>query len=231
MSRRLLGFPAALIVLLALVAGLRLAGSAPNRASQERAPTPSAEPMSKQEVAHARRLLAEVPVKGRAAKSGYSRANFGKGWKVVAGCDARNRTLARDLTDVSFKPGTHNCVVQSGTLKDPYTGTVIHFQRGNQTSALVQIDHRYPLFLAHQQGAQQWDSQEREDFASDPLNLVATAGHINQAKGASGPGSWLPPNKSYRCTYVAEFTAVAHKYGLSMNPGDHRAAEQVLTRC
>ncbi len=132
---------------------------------------------------------------------------------------------------MSYKPHTHNCVVQSGTLHDPYTGTTIHFQRGNQTSTLVQIDHVYPLFLAHQQGAQQWTQDQREDFASDPMNLVATSGKINQAKGASGPGSWLPPNKGYRCAYVVRFTNVVHKYRLSMNPGDHRAAERVLARC
>lgn len=190
MTRRVL---AALALIVALLAGIRALGDGISQDSLQDPMSSTSTSESSHDAAQARRLLAEIPVKGRAPKSGYSRSNFGKGWRVLAGCDARNRTLARDLNDVSYKPHTHNCVVQSGTLHDPYTGTTIHFQRGNQTSTLVQIDHVYPLFLAHQQGAQQWTQDQREDFASDPMNLVATSGKINQAKGASGPGSWLPP--------------------------------------
>jgi hypothetical protein len=47
--------------------------------------------------------------------------------------------LARDLTQVRFKAGTHNCVVLSGVLADPYGGSAISFQRG-PNSARVQID-------------------------------------------------------------------------------------------
>ena len=122
-------------------------------------------------------------------------------------------------------------MVQSGTLHDPYTGTVIPFIRGPQTSANVQLDHRFPLALSWQQGAQQWTETTRERFAADPANLVAVAGTANEAKGDSGPGSWLPPNKAYRCRYVIDFVSIAASYGLSMNPGDHAAATQILDRC
>ena len=179
----------------------------------------------------AKTTLARLPVKGRAPKTGYTRRQFGTGWLTVAGCDMRNRTLAKDLSNVVFRAGTHDCVVERGTLHDPYTGATMPFVLGNTTSTLVQIDHRLSLLLAWQQGAQQWTPEKRVAFANDPANLVAVEGKINQAKGASGPGSWLPPNKSYRCSYVIAWLDVADKYDLSINPGDHQAASHVLAHC
>ena len=49
----------------------------------------------------------------------------------------------------------------------------------------------------------------RERFASDPANLVAVAGTVNEAKRDSGPGSWLPPDKAYRCRSVIDFVSIA----------------------
>ena len=69
-------------------------------------------------------MLATLPVKGRAPKTGYARTQFGAAWSDVDhnGCDTRNDILKRDMTNVTFKPGTHDCVVKTGTLNDPYTG-------------------------------------------------------------------------------------------------------------
>ena len=57
------------------------------------------------------------------------------------GCDTRNDILNRDLTGVRHKWRTHNCVVKSGKLHDPYTGKDIKFKKGKKTSTAVQIDH------------------------------------------------------------------------------------------
>lgn len=195
------------------------------------ASTSQTSPAGRADFAEARQMLASIPVKGRAPMTGYRRDLYGRGWPTVAGCNMRDRILSRDLVDVVHRPGTHGCVVESGTLHDPYTGKTIHFLKGNKTSTLVQVDHRYPLALSWQQGAQQWTPAKREQFYADPINLVAVAGEINQAKGASGPGSWLPPAKATRCRYVADFVHVASRYALSMNPGDHQTAEAVLRRC
>jgi hypothetical protein len=69
-------------------------------------------------------VLATLEVKGRAPRTGYSREQFGDGWVDTDhnGCDSRNDVLARDLTGETFKPGTRDCVVATGTLADPYSG-------------------------------------------------------------------------------------------------------------
>ena len=46
--------------------------------------------------------LGELPVKGRAPKTGYSRAQFGDGWASVNGCTTRQIILHRDLTDITM---------------------------------------------------------------------------------------------------------------------------------
>src|SRR4051794_30424407 len=57
--------------------------------------------------------LDTVPVKGRAPSTGYSRDEFGTAWKDTDhnGCDQRNDILRRDLTNETFKPKTHGCIV------------------------------------------------------------------------------------------------------------------------
>ncbi|HEX2074515.1 MAG TPA: calcium-binding protein, partial [Geodermatophilus sp.] len=71
--------------------------------------------------------LDAVEVKGRAPRTGYDRYRFGDGWVDTDrnGCDTRNDVLARDLTGETFRPGTDDCVVLSGTLEDSYSGRTI----------------------------------------------------------------------------------------------------------
>lgn len=87
--------------------------------------------------------LALLPIKGRAPKTGYDRDQFGQRWADIDrnGCDQRNDILNRDLTNKTYKPGTRDCVVLTGTLADPFTGTTINFVRGEKTSSAVQVDH------------------------------------------------------------------------------------------
>ena len=182
--------------------------------------------------------LEGIPVKGRAPKTGYSRSQFGQAWTDDVsvqfghnGCDTRNDILRRDLVDITTKPGNHGCVVLGGVLNDPYTGTTIPFTRGKGSSEAVQIDHVVPLSNAWQTGAQQWDEAKRRDFANDPRNLQATDGSTNQSKGDGDAATWLPPNKSYRCTYVARMVSVKAIYGLWVTQPEHDAIARILSNC
>jgi len=182
--------------------------------------------------------LAALPVKGRAAKSGYTRAMFGQAWSDDVsvegghnGCDTRNDVLRRELRNLVLKPGTSGCVVLSGSVTDPYSGAAIAFQRGQGTSSLVQIDHIVALGNSWQTGAQQLSSERRRDLANDPLNLWAVSGVANQQKGAGDAATWLPANKSIRCLYVARQVAVKASYGLWVTAPERDAIKQVLERC
>lgn len=177
--------------------------------------------------------LALIPIKGRAAKTGYDRDQFGPTWADVDrnGCDTRNDILARDLTEITYKKNTRDCVVATGILADPYTAAEIHFKRGQGTSTKVQIDHVVALSDAWQKGAQQLDAETRREFANDPLNLLAVDGPANQSKGDGDAATWLPKNKAFRCQYVARQVAVKTKYQLWMTRAEHDATARILGTC
>ena len=176
--------------------------------------------------------LATVPVKGRAPKTGYDRALFGQAWADVDrnGCDTRNDILTRDLTAATYKPGTNRCLVLTGMLNDPYSGTALPFNRGPQ-SADIQIDHVVALSDAWQKGAQPLETVRRTALANDPLNLLAVDGRLNMQKSDSDAASWLPPNKSYRCAYVARQVAVKSAYALWVTTAEHDAIAAILQGC
>lgn len=171
--------------------------------------------------------------KGRAAKTGYTRAQFGQTWADVDrnGCDTRNDILKRDLTGEVFKEKTRECVVLSGTLIDPFSGETINFVRGNLSSMEVQIDHVVALSNAWQTGAFKLTLKERTAFANDPLNLLAVKGRLNSQKGDGDAATWLPPLKSFRCDYVSRQIAVKLKYKLWFTAPEKEAMIRILKNC
>ena len=180
--------------------------------------------------------MATLDVKGRAPKTGYSRDAFGQRWSDDVdvelghnGCDTRNDILRTQLTNVALKPNTQGCVVLSGTLVSPYSGDTIQFQRGNDTSTLVQIDHVVALADAWQSGAFQWDEDTRRNFANDPRNLRAVEGHLNQQKSASNAASWVPPKN--RCHYAIDQVTVKAAYHLWVTAPEKEALSRYLHEC
>lgn len=118
--------------------------------------------------------LGDLPVKGRAPMTGYSRDQFGPAWSDNSdpalthpwghnGCGTRDDALARDLVGAKLKSGSR-CRIVSGELHDPYTGRTIQWRRGRNTSAVVQIDHVVALGNAWVTGAQQLPMDRRQAY-------------------------------------------------------------------
>lgn len=222
----------------ALVAGLLASLLAACIPGEQSAPTvePSpdiADPAGRADAAEsgALRLLTTLPVRDRGPRTGYARDDFGPSWADVDrnGCDTRNDILRRDLTDTRVEPGTRDCVIVSGRLADPYTGTTIVFEKGRATS--IDIDHVVALGDAWATGASTWEPRKRAALANDPLNLLAVDASANRAKRDADAASWLPPNPAARCDYVARQIAVKAKYGLWVSAGERDAMERVLGAC
>ena len=190
-------------------------------------------PAQAESVASGLSVIQAQVTKGRAAKTGYTRAQFGPAWADVDrnGCDTRNDILKRDLTNQVYKEKTKQCVVLSGTLIDPFSGESINFVQGAKTSSEVQIDHSVALSNAWQTGAFKLTSDQRKAFANDPLNLQAVKGRLNSQKGDGDAATWLPPLKSYRCDYVSRQIAVKLKYKLWFTAPEKEAMIRILKRC
>ena len=219
--RRLRGGAATAVVLVFAVAGckadpdrLRWAGADRGRGSRRgRRPR--------------RRRVADR--EGAGAEDGLRPGQFGSAWADTDSnsCDTRDDILKRDLDDVKFTGGT--CKVSYGVLdSDPYSGKEVTYRRGR---SLVDIDHMVALSDAWQKGAKYWDAGKRIALANDPLNLLAVDASTNRSKGDGDTATWVPPNKTFRCTYVAAQVAVKKKYGLWVTAAEKAAMEKVLKAC
>ena len=195
--------------------------------------TPNSATGVEQEPGMATAVLETLAVKGRAPKTGYTRAQFGPAWADVDrnGCDTRNDILKRDLTSITYRAKTRNCVVESGTLIDRYSGETINFVKGNISSMEVQIDHVVALSNAWQTGAFKLSEDQRKALSNDPLNLFAVKGRLNSQKGDGDAATWLPPLKSFRCSYVAQQIAVKAKYSLWVTAPEKAAMVSILAKC
>ena len=182
--------------------------------------------------------LVRLPVAPWASGAGYSRDAFGDRWTDDIdvggghnGCDQRSDILRRDLDDVVLKRNTQGCVPATGTLHDPYTGATIPFVRGAATSADIQIDHVVALSNAWRTGGQRLTAQQRQDFAGDPLGLLAVDGASNQSKGDDDAAAWLPPRTPFHCAYVARQIAVKTTYRLWVTPDEAASMAATLADC
>jgi hypothetical protein len=200
----------------------------PSAADRAHRPTPAA--AGSAVAGSAAAVLASLPVKGRAPMTGYSRERFGAAWfdEDANGCDTRDDVLARDLVHAQRRPGS-SCVLVAGDLADPYTRQRIRFVRGD--GDLVDIDHVVALGNAWTTGAFRWSPAKRLALANDRANLLAVDASANRSKGDADAATWLPPNKAFRCSYVARQVSVKARYGLWVTPAERSAISRVLDSC
>lgn len=173
-------------------------------------------------------ILENLAVKGRAPKTGYTREQFYNGWPTVDGCNLRQRILKREFGDSAVLDG---CTVLSGEFDEPYTGKHMVYEKREDITKGVQIDHVVALSDAWQKGAQNLTAEERYQIATDPLNLLAVDASTNQKKSDGDAATWLPPNKSFRCTYVARQVSVKYKYHLWVTEAEKNAIVAILNTC
>lgn len=173
-------------------------------------------------------VLEKLEVKGRAPKTGYTREEFYGGWPTVNGCNLRQRIIKREFGDTAVLDG---CTVLSGEFDEPYTGEHKVFQSREEISKGIQIDHVVALSDAWQKGAQYFSKDERYKIATDPLNLLAVDANANGKKSDGDAATWLPPNKKFRCQYVARQVSVKHKYALWVTEAEKTAIYNILVTC
>lgn len=234
MNRKMLLWLAVAAVLAVLVAYQTLGSSAARHAQEfaARADVPTVQPGTD--------VLAGIAVvPQRTHRYDYHRSAYGEAWDDDNdapgghnGCDTRDDILDRDLVDKTYV-SIKRCpnAVASGILHDPYTNTVIAFQRGAKVGEAVQIDHIVPLAYAWDMGASGWPEPLRLRFANDPANLLAVQGQANQDKGDLPPAQWMPPNTAFACQYAIQFIAVLRGYALPVDEPSAGVLRQAASTC
>ncbi|WP_424214704.1 HNH endonuclease family protein [Streptomyces sp. BI20] len=144
------------------------------------------------------------------------------------GCDTRDDVLRRDLTGA--REGDRNpCVVLSGVLHDPYTGTELPYSYRRASG--IETDHVVALGAAWRGGAWAWTPARRLAYANDLDGLLAVEKRANQEKGSKTADKWRPPRRAYWCEYGRRYVGVKHKYALTVTPPERDALRELLTTC
>lgn len=173
-------------------------------------------------------ILEKLEVKGRAPKTGYSRDEFYSSWPTVDGCNLRQKIIKREFGETAV---LDECNVLAGEFEEPYTGEYKKFSSREEISKGIQIDHVVALSDAWQKGAQYLEKETRYKIATDPLNLLAVDASANQKKSDGDAATWLPPNKKFRCQYVARQVSVKYKYALWVTEAEKTAIRDILQIC
>ena len=121
-----------------------------------------------------------------------------------------------------------SCDLAGGLWVSPYDGVELH------DASEVQIDHLVALAEAWYSGADQWTTERRQRFANDlgtPWELNAVSGPVNEAKAASDPAEWLPPEPTAICPYIEAWVATKVRWALAIDPKEATALRRLVVGC
>jgi hypothetical protein len=173
-----------------------------------------------------RTLIADLPVASE-VRTGYNRDLFPH-WIDADGdgCNTRYEVLiAEAVTAPAVGSG---CGLSGGRWYSYYDGA-----SWTVTSDL-DIDHVVALAEAWDSGARNWTTAQRRSFANDLGDgraLVAVTDNVNQSKSDQDPAQWLPPLPGVHCRYIAEWTAVKTRWGLTVDSAEKNALTSVANGC
>ena len=211
------------LVMAAVVALLLTSGpvgtAAPNQ-DEASSPTARASKVS------ALRLLRHLDVR-REKNRNYDRSKFADWYDADGdGCDTREEVLiAESVTRIRVGP---SCSLRGGKWFSKYDGQT------TRNSSTFDIDHLVPLAEAWGSGARKWGNTKRGRFSNDlgyRYSLIAVSASSNRSKGDRDPSEWLPPRRSYRCTYAKTYTATKWRWDLSVNPSERNALRRLISNC
>ena len=156
---------------------------------------------------------------------GYVRALF-EHWRDIDGdgCDSREQVLKRDSVTLP-QVDPYKCKVIAGDWVSPYDGA----RWSDPTD--IDIDHVVALKEAWDSGAWAWSAATRNAYAndtSDKRTLLAVTDNVNQQKSDKDPSNWVPPLKSYLCTYLGNWISVKARWTLSMDKSEWGRIKNLL---
>ena len=157
--------------------------------------------------------------------AGYVRALF-EHWRDIDGdgCDSREQVLKRDSVTLP-QVDPYKCKVIAGDWVSPYDGA----RWSDPTD--IDIDHVVALKEAWDSGAWAWSSATRKAYANDTTDrrtLLAVTDRVNQQKSDKDPSNWIPPLKSYVCTYLGNWISVKARWNLSMDQSEWGRIKNLL---
>ena len=172
----------------------------------------------------AKTILSTIKVENE-YKTGYRRSLFTH-WSDLDGngCDTREEVLKRDSTSRP-QVDPYRCYVVAGDWYSVYDGARLS-DRGD-----VDIDHVVALKEAWDSGAWAWSDSQRKAYANDLTDsrtLIAVRDRINASKSDKDPSNWMPPLRSYWCSYLSDWISIKARWGLSMDQSEFGRVKNLL---
>ncbi|MCY4162966.1 MAG: HNH endonuclease family protein [bacterium] len=158
---------------------------------------------------------------------GYDRDD----WKHWTDADRDGQDTRQEVLDAESLAATvvANRRIRQGLWRSLYDGQQI------TDAGQLDIDHVVALGEAHESGGWAWDASTRELYANDltnPDHLIAVSRGTNRSKGKRDPAEWLPPDTASWCQYLALWTIVKVRWGLTMDQAEYnRILQEANSSC
>lgn len=104
--------------------------------------------------------------------------------------------------------------------KCPYTAEELTIDKS------IDYDHIVPLAYTFGHGGSSWSNEKKNDYSYDFSVGILTSASSNRAKGAKGPGEWMP--EINRKWYSWKWLEICSKYDLSISKKDYEAIKKAL---
>lgn len=168
--------------------------------------------------------LDKLPTKA-VKKVDYDRGEW-KHWSQVKGskCNTREVIVIDSGKNVKTDP-KNKCRAVSGKWVSPFDNKKF------TDASKMDLDHVIPLGYAATHGGNSWSKAKKEKYANDFGHLLLVSAHSNRSKGAKGPGSYMPPNKNYWCSYSEIWIKTTSKYKLWVGSKDKAKMKEGLSKC
>lgn len=168
-------------------------------------------------------LLLTVTVENE-RPDGYDRDLFDHWITQPSGCSTREAVLIRDaIGQPQVDP--FGCTVVEGDWISAYDGAAWIYPSD------IDIDHVVALKEAWDSGAWNWSESRRRAFANDltdPRTLRAVTDNVNQSKSDQDPSNWMPPLRTYWCTYLGDWVSIKVRWRLSMDQSEFGRIKNLL---
>ena len=187
--------------------------------------------VSTQELKSAKSMLNALTIRSSTANISDYDSKTIPGWYDADndGCPTRYDVLTRDI--LNEKTDEANCKVESGTMFDYYTGTLVKYNRLVNGGG-IDVDHIVAKGNAWVSGGYAWSDDQWKTYVNDEDVLMATSAKANRSKGDKDASEWLPSNEKFWCKYVIRQVDIKDKYNLSVSVNEKSTIENVLsTNC
>ena len=167
------------------------------------------------------RMLALAVLLTAAAVVGVADEPVGATWRglVVAEADRCSEYVRSDYgSTVAEEKIAHNV----GGWWSPYDGTEFPNRESER-------EHIVALAEAHDSGLCAADSETRRRFNRDLDNLTLATEELNDLKGAKDATEWKPDHN--QCWFAGRVLAVKLEYGLTVDPQEAAALDDMLEGC